>query len=104
MRRLVATLVILPLGIGSALSTVNINSAQQSELERTKGLDKLKAKAIIEHRAQNGAFTTVEQLEKIPGFDHELVLRMKPQLSIAGDAYVPEPRADKAKDKVKKVP
>lgn len=86
-------LLLLPLSVASAFATVNLNTAQQSELERTRGLDKFKAKAIIEYRAQNGAFTSIEQLEKIPGFNRETVENLKTQVAFQGDAFVP-PKAE----------
>ena len=79
-----------------ALATVNVNTAQQSELERTKGLDRVKAKNIIEYRAQTGTvFTSLEDLEKVPGFDKAAVDRVASQVSFEGPAYVPPKAAAK---------
>jgi competence protein ComEA len=47
----------------AAFATVNVNTAQQSELERTAGLDKVKAKAIIEWRAANGSIDNFTKLK-----------------------------------------
>ena len=85
----------------AALATVNVNTAQQSELTRVKGLDKHKAKAIIEYRAQHGAIEGFEDLEKIPGFTPEVIAKVKPEVAFTGDAYVPPPKPDKAKPKQK---
>ena len=82
----------------AALATVNVNSAQQSDLQRTKGLDKHKAKAIIEYRAQNGSIDTFEELGKIPGFDQETVDKLKTEVAFSGDPFVPPAKpAAKAK-------
>lgn len=86
---------------GCALAEVNVNTAQQSELQRTKGLDKQKAKTIIEHRAMNGHFDSLDDLEKLPGFNHEVVSRIAPEITFTGDAYVP-PKPAPAKEKGKK--
>jgi competence protein ComEA len=102
MKRLIATTVLAAFS-ACAFATVNVNTAQQSELQRTKGLDKQKAKAIIEYRAQNGAIASLEDLEKIPGFSHEVVARVAPEIAFTGDPYVPAKPAS-AKDKEKEKP
>jgi len=85
----------------AALATVNVNTAQQSDLQRTKGLDKHKAKAIIEYRAQHGTIDGFEDLEKVPGFTPEVIAKVKPEVAFTGDAYVPPPKPEKSKPKQK---
>lgn len=105
MKRLIlATAVAAALATFSAgaLAGVNVNTAQQSELQRVKGLDKQKAKAIIEYRAQNGAFDSLDDLEKIPGLGPEVVARVAPEIAFTGDPYVPTKGAVAAKGKAKK--
>ncbi len=88
----------------SALAIVNVNSAQQSDLQRTKGLDKHKAKAIIEYRAQFGRIGNFDELAKIPGFTRETIEQARTEIAFSGDAFVPNPKAaapDKAKPKAK---
>ena len=74
---------------GIAGASVNVNTAQQSELQRTKGLDKYKAKAIIEYRAQHGAIDSLEELQEVPGFTPALIEKVKPQLTFSGPPYTP---------------
>jgi competence ComEA-like helix-hairpin-helix protein len=78
-----------------ALATVNVNTAQQSELERTKGLDKVKAKSIIEWRAANGPIDNFTELQEVPGFSAELVDKLKPEIAFSGDPYVPTKKPEK---------
>jgi competence protein ComEA len=99
MKRLIAATMLALFG-ASAFATVNVNTAQQSELQRTKGLDKQKAKAIIEYRAEHGAYDSLDDLEKIPGMSHEVVTRIAPEITFTGDPYVPT-KAAPAKDKEK---
>jgi competence protein ComEA len=96
MRRLLALAAALP---ALAFATVNVNTAQQSELQRVKGLDKLSAKRIIEYRAQNGEYRTLDELSRV--VDAATVEKIKPQLSLAGDAYVPPARPEKPEKKKK---
>ena len=90
---------LLPL---AAAATVNVNTAQQSELQRTRGLDKQKAKAIIEYRAQHGRIDSMEALERAIG--HEAVEKARPQIAFSGPAFVPDKgaAAEKAKPAPKK--
>lgn len=78
-----------------ALATVNVNTAQQSELQRVKGLDKVKAKSIIEWRAANGSIDTFGELQQVPGFTPELVEKIKPDIAFSGDPYVPPKKPEK---------
>jgi competence protein ComEA len=80
-----------------ALATVNVNTAQQSELERTKGLDKVKAKSIIEWRAANGSIDNFTELQSVPGFTPELVDKVKPEIAFNGDPYIPPKKPEKKK-------
>jgi competence protein ComEA len=100
MKRWIAATALAPFCIGAAHALVNVNTAQQSELQRTQGLDRYKAKSIIEYRAQNGAFQTLEDLEKVPGLGRESVEKIASQVAFTGPPYVPPPKAPpKAKKK-----
>jgi competence protein ComEA len=94
MKRLLLLVATLP---ALAFATVNVNTAQQSELERTKGLDKVKAKAIIDWRNANGTIDNFTELRLVPGFTPELIERVKPELAFEGDAYVPPKKEPKKK-------
>lgn len=83
----------------AALAAVNVNTAQQSELERTKGLDKHKAHAIIVWRSANGSIDTFTELQQVPGFTPEVVEKLKPQIAFSGDPFTPPPKAMKASAK-----
>jgi competence protein ComEA len=92
--------IVAALGSSLAFATVNVNTAQQSELQRVKGLDKVKAKSIIEWRAANGSIDNFNELHQVPGFTPELVDKVRTQLAFEGDAYVPpkkEPKDAKKK-------
>ena len=99
MKRLIAISLFAPLCVGTAHALVNVNTAQQSELQNTKGLDRQKAKSIIEYRAQNGAFTKLEDLEQVPGLDKNTVEKIAPQVAFSGPAFVPPKAEPKPKKK-----
>jgi competence protein ComEA len=80
---------------GIAFATVNVNTAQQSELQSTRGLDRFKAKRIIEYRHQNGPYRSLEDLEKVLGPD--TAGKVATQVAFEGDPYVPPPKAERKK-------
>ncbi len=86
---------------GIAVAAVNVNIAQQSELQGVKGISPAQAKAIIEHRNQNGPYTSVEALDKV--IDPGTLEKVKPQLVLTGDAFVPPPKPEVKKPTPKKV-
>ena len=48
-----------------SLAAVNINTASSAELEALPGIGPAKAKSIVEYRQKNGAFKSVEVLNKL---------------------------------------
>ena len=59
----------LPVQAGEAAGkgTVNLNSAQSSELQTLPGIGPAKAEAIIEYRETNGSFQSIDDLKEISG-------------------------------------
>jgi competence protein ComEA len=56
-------------GSGTAASggLVNVNTATAEELETLPGIGEVTAQAIIDHRTENGPFTSVDQLLDVTG-------------------------------------
>jgi len=98
MKRTLALLALAPL---SAFALVNVNTAQQSELSKTRGLDRYKAKSIIEWRAANGPIDSIEELEKVPGITPEVAQRVAPEVAFDGPPFKPSKPAPKEKSKQK---
>lgn len=51
----------------SALAAIDLNTANQSELESLSGIGPSKAEAIIDYRKAHGGFETVDELVKVDG-------------------------------------
>lgn len=68
--------------VGTTWAAVNINTATQSELESVKGLGPSKAKAIIAYREKNGAFKSVNDLDKVKGFGKASIEKLKGELTV----------------------
>jgi competence protein ComEA len=93
----------LPLALASllwvpaALAGVNVNTANQSELESLPGIGPSKAAAIIDFRDTNGAFSSCAQLDDVPGIGPATLANITPQCEIGdGKAAAPSGGGDKA--------
>lgn len=63
-------------------ATVNLNTATESELTSMPGIGKVKTKAIIEYREQNGNFKSIDQLKEINGFGTKTIEKLSSHLTI----------------------
>lgn len=61
---------------------ININAADASTLELLPGIGPVLAGRIIEYRQQNGAFTTVDELDAIRGISPRMVDEMRSMISV----------------------
>ncbi len=93
--RTIAAFAMLP-----ALATVNVNTAQQSELQSIRGLDKYEARTIIEYRNQNGPYRSLDDLVKALG--EPATRKVASEVAFSGPPYVPPPHAKKKKSGRKK--
>ena len=51
----------------SSDNPLNINTATEEELELLPGIGPVRASAITAYRQQNGPFTTIEEIQNVPG-------------------------------------
>lgn len=54
-------------GPGTTGALVNVNTATASELDSLPGIGEVLAQAIIDHRTENGPFTSVDELVDVSG-------------------------------------
>jgi len=62
-------------------SIVNINSANLTQLETLKGIGSKKAQAIIDYRAKNGRFKSVDDLANVKGIGKKTVDNLRNRLT-----------------------
>jgi competence protein ComEA len=85
MKRLLLELIIALLAsISVAFAAVNINTANQQELETLNGIGPAKAKAIIDYRAKNGPFKSIEELDKVPGVGQGTLAKIRGDVTLSG--------------------
>jgi competence protein ComEA len=79
---------------GAAMAAVNINTATKEELTSLKGVGDKRAQDIIDYRAKNGNFKSVDDLEKVPGIGPGLMKQIRPQVTTTGKTVIDQ-SADK---------
>jgi competence protein ComEA len=75
---------VLPVQVGETAGngTVNLNSAQSSELQTLPGIGPAKAEAIIEYRETNGPYKSIEDLKEISGIGDKTFEKLKDLISV----------------------
>lgn len=92
---------------GSVFAAVDLNTATHAQLESVKGIGPVKAKAIIEYRARNAPFKSVDDLANVKGFGKKTVDKVRSELTVgnrsslkaAGQPVATAKSAGKATDK-----
>jgi competence protein ComEA len=71
-----------PAPAASAAAVVDLNQADQAALETIPGIGPVKAVAILEYRAQIGAFSSLEELLDVSGIGPATLESMRPYVTI----------------------
>jgi competence protein ComEA len=66
---------------GEAVPKININTAKAINLEAGLSLRRSEAAAIVEYRAKNGNFKSIEDLKKVPGIDFAKIEAKKDRIT-----------------------
>lgn len=82
---------------GFAMAAVDINSATAEQLDALKGVGPAKAKAIIEYRAKNGPFKSVDDLENVKGFGKKTIDGFRADVTLGGGTSATAPAKTDAK-------
>ena len=89
MKRVLALIISLLVSLSFAFAGVNVNTATQAELQTLNGIGPVKAKAIIDYRAKNGPFKSLEELDKVPGVGQGTLAKIKNDVTLTGSTTVP---------------
>lgn len=61
---------------------VDVNTATVEQLEALKGIGPVKAGAIVQYRSENGAFSSLDELVKVPGIGEKSLAQIREQLTV----------------------
>jgi competence protein ComEA len=67
---------------GTTGTQVNINTADATALETLNGVGEVLAAAIVTYRDEHGPFTSVDQLEEVPGIGPSTLEELRDQVTI----------------------
>lgn len=68
--------------ISSSVRKININEADGVALERLPGVGKTLAGRMIEYRARQGGFRSIEEIKKVKGVKESLFLKIKDSITV----------------------
>ena len=63
-------------------SLININTADETELQKLNRVGPAIAKRIVDYREQNGNFETIEDIKKVRGIGEKTFEKMKDQITV----------------------
>jgi len=86
MKRVLTLLFVLFSSISLAYAAVNLNTATVDELDAVKGIGPSKAKAIVDYRAKNGSFKSLDDLKGVKGFGDKSVAKLRSELTVGEGA------------------
>lgn len=67
---------------GEAVQIINVNTATKEQLMTIKGIGEVKAQSIIDDRALNGPFKTVDDLLRVKGIGETTLAKIKPYITV----------------------
>ncbi len=79
---LISVFLFLPIVAFGAL--ININTADQKELEAITGVGEVIAGRIIEYRNLNGSFKVIDEVKNVKGIGDATFLKMKNEITVGG--------------------
>jgi competence protein ComEA len=77
-----------------AVAAVNLNTATKEELIAVTGIGPARAQAILDYRAQHGAFKSVDELKDVKGIGARRFETLKTEFTVTPPAAKPAPRVE----------
>lgn len=77
-----------------AVAAVNLNTATKEELIAVTGIGPARAQAILDYRAQHGAFKSVDELKDVKGIGARRFETLKAEFTVTPPAAKPAPRVE----------
>jgi len=84
LKKILAILALTLFVVRLAFAAVDINTASAEELDKLKGIGPVKAKAIVDYRAKNGPFKSVEDIKNVPGIGDSTFDGLKGEIRVGG--------------------
>ncbi|ADH86939.1 ComEA family DNA-binding protein [Desulfurivibrio alkaliphilus] len=82
LKKIVLTLCLFLFTVGSAFAALNINTADQEQLQSLPGIGPVTAAAIIEYRENNGEFASIEELVQVRGIGSRTLESLRDNITV----------------------
>ena len=69
-------------GIAQSGSLININTADEKELQNIRGIGPVIAGRIVEYRQQNGGFKSIDEIKKVRGIGSKTFEKMRDAITV----------------------
>ena len=69
---------------GAEVNRININTANQIELESLSGIGPSRAQAIIQYRLEKGPFKEIEEIQEVSGIGPVTFEKIEPFITVIG--------------------
>ena len=66
----------------TSFAQVNINTANEQELQTLKGIGEIKAKSIVDYRTENGDFSAIEDITNVSGIGEAMFNTIKDDITV----------------------
>ncbi len=97
LKKLLAVIAVLLVSVQLAFAAVDINTASAEDFDKLKGIGPVKAKAIVDYRAKNGPFKSIEDFKKVSGISTATFDAIKDDITVGA------PRSTKGRADAKPV-
>lgn len=67
---------------GATTAKINVNTADAAELEELPGIGEVLSQAIVDYRAENGPFSSVDELEDVSGIGPSILEDVRDLVSV----------------------
>lgn len=68
--------------VSNSSKTININTANVSELTTLSGIGEVKANAIINYRTENGYYNSVDELVNVKGIGEKTIDKIRTNITV----------------------
>lgn len=82
-KQVTLTIMILLFLVGIAFAAININTANEQQLQELTGVGPVTAEAIIEYREANDGFDNIDELMEVRGIGPRTLEQLRDQVTVA---------------------
>ena len=71
-----------PKPLADSITIININNADEQQLQSLPGIGRAKAKAIIDYRETYGTFNSIEEITLVQGIGNKMFAKIRDRIRV----------------------